>query len=110
MKIDVRFEGEYLVVLPHEDIDLANSSEFDDFLSRKIESGVKKVILDFSEVRYIDSSGIGAIVRVHRDLKERNGEIVISQCNDSIQKIFKLINFHRYFRLSASVEEALLGK
>ena len=107
MNIEHRRENGFLIVSPQQDIDLEASGEFERVVLRLAETGLEKVILDCTVVAYIDSSGIGAIVRIHRYLKERGGRLIISGGNEHLLKVFKLINFPKYFRLTATIEEAM---
>lgn len=107
MRMHTTQEGDSRIVAPLEDIDQNTSPGLEKELKSAIAAGCQKIILDFSRVTYIESSGIGAIVRAHRLIKERGGAIVLGGCNESMQKIFKLVNFQRYFKITGSLEEAL---
>ncbi|MFZ2958289.1 MAG: STAS domain-containing protein [Candidatus Ozemobacteraceae bacterium] len=107
MKLHIETSSEAAIVRPLEDIDPSNSSQFERALAARVDEGTKCLIIDFSRVGYIESSGIGAIVRAHRRMKEISGEIVLAGCNENLQKIFKLINFHRYFRMVQTAAEVI---
>jgi len=104
--IHSRQENGYVIVSPHQDIDLEVSGEFERVLLQAAPTGQEKIILDWAKVAYVDSSGIGAIVRIHRHLKDRGGELILAGCNENLLKIFKLINFQKYFRIFPSANEA----
>lgn len=107
MRMHTTREGDSFIVAPLEDIDQNTSPLLEKELKTAIGDGCRKLILDFSRVTYIESSGIGAIVRAHRLMKERGGAIVLGGCNESMQKIFKLVNFQRYFKITGSLNEAM---
>jgi len=111
-EVNIEFESKngFIIASPKEDIDKANSEELDQTLMEQINRGNFNFILDFGAVGYIDSSGIGAIVRINRTLKEKSGSIILAACNENIVKIFKLISFHKFFKIVASVEQALTEK
>jgi anti-sigma B factor antagonist len=57
---------------------------------------VSRFVFDFTEVDYIDSSGIGLLVNFQKRLLEKQGSIVLFGCNEKIQDFFhvsKLDNF-----------------
>lgn len=107
MRLHTTREGESLIIAPLEDIDQNTSPGLEKELKTAINDGCRKLILDFSRVSYIESSGIGAIVRAHRLMKDRGGSIILGGCNEGMQKIFKLVNFQRYFKITGSLEEAM---
>jgi len=53
------------------DCDLYNSQDFFDGIAGKMKEGCGKMVVDFSEVAYLDSSGVGAIVRIIKAAKEK---------------------------------------
>jgi len=53
------------------DCDLYNSPDFFDGIVGKMKEGCGKLVVDFSEVAYLDSSGVGTIVRIIKAAKER---------------------------------------
>ncbi|MBF0501651.1 MAG: STAS domain-containing protein [Candidatus Riflebacteria bacterium] len=107
MQLHIETTGGVSIVRPLEDVDPANSSQLERTLIEQIDGGVRCIILDLSRVGYIESSGIGAIVRAYRRMKDISGEIILSGCNENLMKIFKLINFQRYFRMTITLSEAL---
>lgn len=58
-----------------------------------------KLLLDFAEVRYMDSTGIGALIRLYTNFKGKQGRVVAANCRDNVVKIFKLVNLQRYVKL-----------
>jgi len=53
------------------DCDLYSSQEFFDEIAGKLKEGCGKMVVDLSEVTYLDSSGVGAIVRIIKAAKEK---------------------------------------
>ncbi len=50
----------------------------------------KLLILDFSEVTFMDSSGIGLVMGRYKLMTERGGEVIISEPAGYIRKVFQL--------------------
>ena len=107
MNIDARQEGTQLVLAPHGAIDSTTVKELDAALQAKIAGGASRVVLDLTAVPFLDSSGIGIIVRFHRALKEKSGELVVAGSCDAVLKVFKLIRLHQYLKIVPTVAEAL---
>ncbi len=72
-----------------------------------VESGVRKVLLNFSALTQCDSMGISALLRIHSSLENMDGKMVICNANDLITKVFGLTHIDQVLHLEGSEEEAL---
>lgn len=59
-------------------------------VDRLVELGIRRVVLDLEKVPYIDSTGLGEIVRSHTTLARRGGELRITNMNEKVHKLFAL--------------------
>jgi anti-sigma B factor antagonist len=69
------------------------------------DQGVRKVVLNLSEVNYIDSSGIGELVRTHTTMRNRGGELKLANLSkrvDDLLQMTKLAFVFDIFRDEAS--------
>lgn len=57
------------------------------------------IALDFGEVTFIDSSGIGAIISILSDLKTTNGKLVCYNLTEEIHSIFKLAKLTSFLQI-----------
>lgn len=70
------------------EIDIYNSQKLTDLLSNIIGEGKNKVILDFHDVLYMDSTGLGTVVKAANTLAEKEGKLYIIGVKPTIKKIF----------------------
>ena len=78
------------VVKITEDLKMENAREFyEDFLALH-QPGITDIFLDFREVRFVDSSGIGILLKCEKDLRERGAKISIFGLCKSLLSVFKL--------------------
>ena len=68
-------DGSTLLRFHEERLDAHNSKELKDYLLELMEKGSKKLILDLSEVRFVDSSGLGALLSGHKNAGLREGRL-----------------------------------
>ncbi len=88
-------------------LDMSNSPEFKEWLKKEcLKDGVKKVILDFSGVKSIDSYALGILVSIQKGLGE-DGDLVIASPNDSIKKILDITSLNKILVVVDTLEEAL---
>jgi anti-sigma B factor antagonist len=91
------------------EIDLFTAPEFKQRMSRPIDEGVQRLVVDLSQTTFIDSSSLGVLIGAHRRLKQRNGSLVVVCDNDTIVKTFKITGLDGVFTLVRSLDDALDG-
>lgn len=75
-----------------------------DFIHRE---RLTKVIFDLSQLRFIDSSGLGAFLSMQRTLNKQGGMLKLAHLNQSIQTMFEIVSMHRIFDIFPTVEDAV---
>jgi anti-sigma B factor antagonist len=106
---DRRVGADTQVVSVTGEIDLFTAPDFKQHISKPIEAGTSRVIVDLSATTFIDSSSLGVLIGAHRQLKLRGGSLTIVSSNDSIAKTFRITGLDGVFTLVASLEDALSG-
>ncbi len=71
--------------------------------------GDKNVILNLAEVKYVDSSGLSAILVANRLCEGSEGRLILSNVSDHVMKLFKISQLDSVLNISSSVEEAKSG-
>lgn len=69
--------------------------------------GVRNIILDLSEVKYTDSSGLSALLVGNRVLQEDNGIFILTQLSDHTMKLIKISQLDSVLNILPSVEESI---
>ena len=59
---------------------------------------VRWLILDFSHLQFMDSSGIGVILGRYRQLRDRGGQVGVVHMNEHIARIFHMSGMDRVIR------------
>lgn len=76
-----------------------------DFVNLNTE-GTRNVILDLKEVKYIDSSGLSALLVGNRITKEGGGILVLTTISDHVFKLIKISQLDSILNILPTVEEA----
>jgi anti-sigma B factor antagonist len=66
-----------------------------------------KLVLDLSEIDFIDSTGLGALVSCLRQAHASGGEIKLTGLTNSARVLFELVRMHRVFEIFNSSAEAV---
>lgn len=92
------------------DEDNLNSSIAPQFKSDLIilsNEGIPSLILDLTNVKFVDSSGLSAILTGHRLWKDHGGFIVAGELHPMVKKLIEISRLDAIFRLAPSVEQAI---
>jgi len=98
--------GVRFLTLETEHLDALNSEEIKKKMVDSIE-GSGKVVLNLGKITFIDSSGLGVILTLFRQIKENNGAMVICSVKDSVKVLFKLVRLSHMIPIFDTEEEAL---
>ena len=88
-------------------LDIGKKTTFKQELWAKTPEGVKKVVLDFGKVGFIDSACLGIIIGFSRQLKEKGIDLVIAAPNEEVRSIFQITRLDKIFSIFDSVQEAM---
>ncbi len=87
-------------------IDAAHADRFKAAIAARIEKGHHRLVLDLSQVDFVDSSGLGAIVACLKRIGPR-GTLAIVGAKGVVAKLFALTKMDRVFPLYETVEAAI---
>lgn len=87
-------------------LDASNAAELRQRLS-PVEQTHPKIVLDMSNVEFIDSSIIGALVGLLRRSRQAGGDVKLADITPEVETIFELTRLHTVFRIHESVASAV---
>ena len=90
-------------------VDIEVAGQFRAALLQLVEQGHRRLVVDMSEVSFIDSSGLGALVSALKALKtqERNGDIRLASVQQPVVALLEIIRLQRVFSSYPSVDQAV---
>jgi len=94
-------------VNPINKLDQENGAEFEFLLMTLIKGGLRKILLDLDELRYVDSSGIGKIINITKHVRTIEGNVAAARCSPNVLEIFELVHLEKFIRIFNSNEEAI---
>ncbi|MGB7439366.1 MAG: STAS domain-containing protein [Candidatus Acidiferrum sp.] len=90
------------------DIDLANSPEMRKVLLGEIKGKHdRKVFLNLTNVRYIDSSGIATLVEALKASRDNGGRLILYGLNLSVREVMELSRLQKIFEIYVTEEQAI---
>ena len=108
MKVSISKEEKYTIVKPNEEkLDSSVAPNFKSELITLNAEGVNNLILDLSDVKYIDSSGLSALLVGNRVYTENGGAFLVAHVNDHVMKLINISQLQTVFDILNTVEEAV---
>ncbi len=96
-----------IINVKEERLDAHNSGDLKSEMQQLFISGEKKVLIDLKDVRFIDSSGLGALVSGFKNAISQQGNLKLSSLQPQVKSMFELTRLHRVFEIYATAAEAL---
>jgi anti-sigma B factor antagonist len=90
-------------------VDTSTAPELEKAINKEIDSGSRKVLLDFSGVTYISSGGLRVLLATAKKLKNPGDKFGLCNLSPEVLKILKLAGFTSIFSIYPSEGEALAG-
>ena len=81
----------------------AFQESFRDLLERQY----RKLVLDFSDVRFVNSTGLGEIIAAHTSSVRRGGRMVLCNLNNSVSSLLVITGLDRILEVRKTREEAI---
>jgi len=95
-----------IAAIPVAELDASNSGEFKRDIAPVLQANTK-LVLDLSRVRYVDSSGLGAMLSCLRQLSAKSGDLKLCGMSKQVRALFELVRMQRIVDIYATREEAV---
>ena len=105
MDVQVESRGDRRIVRIKDKITFEHCPVLQSRLEPALESGVRELVVDFKDVPFMDSSGIGEILRLFKYMRERSGTVVLINPNRKLRSLFTMYRFEKFMKIREEVEE-----
>ncbi len=93
------------IVQPSGLLDKNNASQFDRQIRAVLDEGANIVLVDFQDVTFIDSSGLGALVSAVKTVRSANGQLAVCSINHQIRILFEIACVDTLIEIFASQDD-----
>jgi len=110
---DVRIETELErvadvpVVKVTGEIDVYTAPEFKSAVNKAIDTGAVDLIIDLTNVSYMDSSGFGILLGATKRVRPKGGTINLLGCSEAITRMLRITRLDTIFGMHCCMEDAL---
>ena len=90
MSLTVSLDDETVVIAVHGDVDCATCNKLRHVIHGILATGVDSIVLDCTDLKFMDSSGLGVVAETVRHLQGRGGSLTLCNTNDTIRRLFTI--------------------
>ncbi len=87
-------------------LDSSTFQELQDHLHTLIDDGHNRVIVEFGELNYISSAGLGVLMGMLQEARENDGDLKLANMSTKVRNLFDMLGFSRLIRIYEDVESA----
>lgn len=92
------------VIKPSGILDGTKTNQFRQEVSGCVEEGADIILINFKDVTFMDSSGLGALVLALKTVRASGGKLFICSINEQIRMLFELTSMDRVFEIFSNQE------
>lgn len=105
LEIQVHDAGSYTLCRPVGDLDAYTVSQFREVLAEL--ATTPRILIDLSEVPFMDSAGLGALIGGIRRAREADGEVSVACSRPTLTRLLHTTGFDRIVPVTETVEAAV---
>lgn len=108
MDINYEIDNRNLIVQLYGELDHHIAEEVREEIDLTInQNSIKNVIFDFTEMNFMDSSGVGVVIGRYRKVSKLGGKVAAINLNSQVRKIFDLSGMNKIIQIYNTYEEAV---
>ncbi len=108
MTINERKEGDVLILsLKGNIMGGPDADTFYNKVKEELDGGCRKIVLDLSGVKLMNSSGLGILIKTFKPVKEAGGDFFLANVSEKIDSLFMITKLYTVFTAFDTVDKAL---
>lgn len=108
MDLSITKEGLITIVKPlSKNIDATVTTDFKSRITDLIMMENKLFIFNLSNVDFLDSSGLGALISIFKNITLQKGELVLCNLQKPLVSLFKITSMNQVFKIANDENEAI---
>jgi anti-sigma B factor antagonist len=109
LQLATRHDGDVAVVSAQGEVDVFTAPGLDTELDALIAAGSARLVVDLSEVAFLDSTGLGVLVKALKHAREAGGWLHLVVTSDRIRKIFEITGLDASIPIFDTAQDAIAG-
>jgi len=87
-------------------LDSSTFTQLQDHLEKIIGEGQYRIIVEFGDLSYISSAGLGVLLGMLQEVRDKNGDLKLANMSPKIRNLFDMLGFSRLIRIYDDQEAA----
>jgi anti-sigma B factor antagonist len=109
LQLETRQEGDVAVIAAAGEVDVFTAPGLDSEITAQLADGRTRLVVDLSEVSFLDSTGLGVLVKGLKGAREAGGTLHLVVTSERIRKIFDITGLDAAMPLFDTAEDAVAG-
>ena len=76
-------------------------------IEKVVDAGLERVVIDCSRLDFINSYGLSVVLRIHKHMKPRGGQVKLCRVSSGVYDVFDVVKFVKLFQIYPTREEAV---
>jgi|YelNatPaOPRAMG01_1025707.scaffolds.fasta_scaffold00049_15 anti-sigma B factor antagonist len=98
---------EVMVLRPQGELDVQTSQPLREQIQDSLRRGNTRLVVDLSEVTYVDSSALGVLVTGLKQARKANGCLKLCGLRGNVLRVFELTRLTKFFEIYETAEQAI---
>lgn len=99
-------DGTLVIKIENDTLDATSAGQFKQQVMQALEKHeTYQLILNLENLKFIDSSGLGAFLSLLRHVTSHDGDLKLSAMRDSVRTMFQIVRMHKLFEIHDTVDE-----
>ncbi len=107
MQLEEKTKSSVYILQPIGRLDKAMMPEFSSRLQHNIQKGTQKILIDFSGLEFMSSSGIRELIEARKEIHNIGGEIAFCSVKDQLLELINVVHLEKTFMIFSDENEAL---
>ena len=88
-------------------LDAHTAPEFENVLQTLVDENRVRIVVNLRDLNYISSAGLGVFMGFIESIREKNGDIKLSEMTEKVYRVFDLLGFPVLYEIFTSEAEAI---
>ena len=104
--LDAKRDADKLIVRLHGELDHCAVTALRTELEEKLaDRGIKRLHLDFDDVGFMDSSGVGFVIGRYKTMAARGGHVSAGKLHPPVDRLFRMGGLHRIVEITEGQDD-----
>ncbi len=107
MQINMEEKNDVAVCVINGEVDISSSPDLKKYFEQVAKKKPEKVLIDFSDVSYVDSSGLATFVDILKKVRLYGGKMKFAGLSDKVKGLFEMTKLDKLFDIAGDTAAAL---